>query len=198
MPIIEYMLWRSFQQLGGKITYPTKPSHHLYLVTKRQKTQFKMCKGLEQTFLQRRYKNGLFSSVQLLNHVPLFETPWIAAHQASLSITNSWNSPKLMCIESVMTSNYLILCHPLLLLPTIPPTIRVFSNESTLPMRWPNYWSFSFSIIPSKEIPGLISLQFKGLSRVLPNTTIQKHQFFGAQLSSQSNSHIHIWPLEKP
>ena len=85
-----------------------------------------------------------------------------------------------------MPSSHLILCHPLLLLPPIPPSIRVFSNESALRMRWPKYWSFSFSIIPSKEHPGLISLQSKGLSRVFSNTTVQKHQFFGAQLSSQS------------
>ena len=94
-------------------------------------------------------------------------------------------------IESVMPSSHLILCHPLLLLPPIPPSIRVFSNESTLRIRWPKYWSFSFSIIPSKEIPGLISLQSKGLSRVFYNTIVQKHQFFSAQPSSQSNSHIH-------
>jgi len=94
----------------------------------------------------------------------------------------------------------------LLLLPPIPPSIRVFSNESTLRMRWPKYWSFSFSIIPSKksqgwspsEWTGWISLQSKGLSRVFSNTTVQKHQFFGAQSSSQSNSHIHTWPQEKP
>ena len=143
-----------------------------------------------------------FSSVQSLNHVWLFVTPWIAAHQASLSITNSQSSPKLMPIESVMTSSHLILCCPLLLLPPIPPSIRVFSNESTLHVMWPKYRSFSFSIIPSKEIPGLISfkmdLESKGLSRVFSNTTVQKHQFFGAQLSSQSNSHIHTWLLEKP
>ena len=96
-----------------------------------------------------------FSSVQLLSRVQFFVTPWIAAHQASLSITNSQSSLKLMSIESVMPSNHLILCCPLLLLPPIPPTIRVFSNESTLCMRWPKYWSFSFSIIPSKEHPGL-------------------------------------------
>ena len=98
-----------------------------------------------------------FSSVQSLSRVLLFATPWIAARQASLSITNSRSSPKLMSIESVMPSNHLILCHPLLLLPPIPPSIRVFSNESTLRVRWLKYWSFSFSIIPSKEIPGLIS-----------------------------------------
>ena len=92
-----------------------------------------------------------FSSVQLLSRVRLFVTPWIAARQASLSITNSWSSLRLMSIESVMPSSHLILCLPLLLLPPIPPNIRVFSNESTLRMRWPKYWSFSFSIIPSKE-----------------------------------------------
>ena len=147
-----------------------------------------------------------FSSVQSLSCVWLFATPWIAARQASLSITNAWSSLRLMSIESVMTSRHLILCRPLLLLPPIPPSIGVFSNESTLCMRWPKYWSFSFSIIPSKEIPGLISfsmtgwisLQSKGLSRVFSNTTVQKHRFFGAQPSSQSNSHIHTWPQEKP
>ena len=97
-----------------------------------------------------------FSSVQSLSHVRSFVTPWITAHQASLSITNSRSSLKLKSIESVMPSSHLILCRPLLLLPTIPPRIRVFSSESTLCMRWPKYWSFSFSIIPSKEIPGLI------------------------------------------
>ena len=138
-----------------------------------------------------------FSSVQSLSRVQLFATPWTAAHQASLSITNSQSSLKLMSIESVMPSSHLILGCPLLLLPPIPPSIRVFSNESPLCMRWPKYWSFSFSIILSKEHPGLISLQSKGLSRVFSNTTVQKHQFFGAQLSSQSNSHIHTWLLEK-
>ena len=99
-----------------------------------------------------------FSSVQLLSRVRLFVTPWISARQASLSITISRSSLKLMSIESVMPSSHLLLCHPLLLLPPIPPSTSVFSNESTLRMRWPKYWSFSFSIIPSKEIPGLISL----------------------------------------
>ena len=96
-----------------------------------------------------------FSSVLSLSRVRLFVTPWIAARQASLSITNSRSSLKVTSIESVMPSSHLILCHPLLLLPPIPPSIRVFSSESTLGMRWPKYWSFSFSIIPSKEIPGL-------------------------------------------
>ena len=100
-----------------------------------------------------------FSSVQLLNHVRVFATPWIAARQAPLSITNSQSSLRLTSIELVMPSSHLILCHPLLLLPPIPPSIRVFSNESTLCMRWPKYWSFIFSIIPSKEHPGLISFR---------------------------------------
>ena len=136
-----------------------------------------------------------FSSVQLLSRVRLFATLWIAAHQASLSITDSWSSLKLTSIESVMPSSHLNLCCSLLLLLPIPPSIRVFSNESILHMRWPKYWSFSFSIIPSKEHPGLISFR---LSRVFSNTTVQKHQFFGTNLSSQSNSHIHTWPLERP
>ena len=149
-----------------------------------------------------------FNSVQSLSRVWLLVTPWTAARQASLYITNSQSSLKLMSIESVMPSSHLILClcRPLLLLPAIPPSIRVFSSESTLRMRWPKYWSFSLSIIPSKEHPGLISfrmegwisLQSKGLSRVFSNTTVQKHQFFGTQVSSQSNSHIHTRLLEKP
>ena len=145
-------------------------------------------------------------SDQSLSRVQLFATPWITARQASLSITNSWSSLRLTSIESVMPSSHLILCRPLLFLPSIPPSIRVFSNESTIHMRWPEYWSFSFSIIPSKEIPGLISfrrtgwisLQSKRLSRVFSSTTVQKHQFFSVQLSSPSNSHIHTWPQEKP
>ena len=104
-----------------------------------------------------------FSSVQLLSCVWLFVTSWITAHQASLSITNSRSLLKLMPIESVMPSSYLILCCCLLLLPPIPPSIRVFSNESTLPMRWPKYWSFSFSISPSSEHPGLIPLRMDSL-----------------------------------
>ena len=104
-----------------------------------------------------------FSSVQLLSHVRLFATPWTAACQASLSITNSQRLLKLKSIESVMPSNRLILCHPLLLLPSIFPCIRVFSNESALRMRWPKYWSFSFSISPSNECSGLISFRMDWL-----------------------------------
>ena len=98
-----------------------------------------------------------FSSVQSLSRVQLFATPWTTTRQASLSTTNSQSLPKPMSIKSVMPSSHLILCHPLLLLPPIPPSIRVFSNESTLGMRWPKYWSFSFSISPSNEHPGLVS-----------------------------------------
>ena len=104
----------------------------------------------------------VFSSVKSLSRVRLFATPWIAARQASLSITNSWSSLRLTSIESVMPSSHLILCRPLLL-PPIPPSIRVFSNESALRMWWAKYWSFSFSIIPSKEHPGLISFRMDWL-----------------------------------
>ena len=103
------------------------------------------------------------SSLESLSHVWLFATPWIAARQASLPITNTRSSLRLTFIESVMPSSHLILCRPLLLLPPSPPSIRVFSNESTLHMRWPKYWSFSFSIIPSKDIPGLISFRMDWL-----------------------------------
>ena len=111
----------------------------------------KTCHYLSSHFLLRAFT---FSSVQSLSHVRLFATPWIAARQASLSITNSRSSLRLTSIESVIPSSHLILCRPLLLLPPIPPSIRVFSNESTLLMSWPKYWCFSFSIIPSKEIQG--------------------------------------------
>ena len=125
--------------------------------------------------------------------------PKTAARQASLSITNPWSSLRLTSIESVMPSSHLILCHPLHLLPPIPSSIRVFSKESTLHMRWPNYWSFSFSIIPSKEIPGLIYFRMDWLDILAVQGTLKsllqhhssEHQFFGAQPSSQSNSHIH-------
>ena len=131
-----------------------------------------------------------FSSVQSLSCVQLFSTPWTAACQASLSITNSWSFLKLMFINSVTPSNHLILCRPLLL-PSIFPSLGVFSNESVLRIRWPKYWSFSFSISPSNEYSGLISfrmdwfdpLAVQRLSRVFSNTTVPKHQFFGIQLS---------------
>ena len=131
-----------------------------------------------------------FGSVQLLSCVQLFATPRTAAHQASLSIASSWSLLRLMSIELGMPSNHLILCCPLLLPPSIFLTIRVFSNESVLHIRWPKYWSFSFSISPSNEYSGLIwsgwtgwiSLQSMGLSRVFSNTTLEKHQFFGTQI----------------
>ena len=114
-----------------------------------------------------------FSSVQSLSRVRLFATPWIAAGQASLSITNSRSSLKLMCIKSVMPPSHLILCRPFLLLPPIPPSIRVFSNELTLRMRWPKYWSFSFGIIPSKEHPGLISFRIDWLDLLAVHETLK-------------------------
>ena len=113
------------------------------------------------------------SSVQSLSCVQLFVTPWIAARQASLSITNSRSSLRLTCIESVLPSSHLIVCRPLSLLPPIPPSIRVFSNESTLLMRWPKYWSFSFSIIPSKEHPGLISFRMDWLDLLAVQGTLE-------------------------
>ena len=111
--------------------------------------------------------------VQLLSRVWLFATPWTVARQASLSITNSQSSPKLMCIESVMPSSHLILCLPLLLLPPIPPSVRIFFNESTLLMRWPIYWSFSFSISPSSEHPGLISFRMDWLDLLTVQGTLK-------------------------
>ena len=114
-----------------------------------------------------------FSSVQSLSHVRLFATPWIAACQASLSITNSRSLLKLMSIELVMPSSHLILCRPLLLLPPIPPSIRVFPNESTLLIRWPKYWSFSFSISPSNEHPGLISFRMDWLNFLAVQGTLK-------------------------
>ena len=113
------------------------------------------------------------SSVQSLSHVPLFATPWTAACQASLSITNSRSLPKLMSIESAMPTNHLILCHPLLLLPSVFPNIRVFSNESALRIRWPKYWSFSFYVSPSNEHPGLISFRMDWLDLLAVQGTLK-------------------------
>ena len=112
-------------------------------------------------------------SVQSLSHVRLFTTPWTAARQPSLSITNSWSPPKLMSVESVMPSNHLILCHPLLLLPSIFPSIRVFSNESAFRIRWPKYWSFSFNISPSSEYSGLISFRMDWLDLLAVQGTLK-------------------------
>ena len=114
-----------------------------------------------------------FSSVQLLSRLQLFATPWTAARQASLSITKSRSLLKLLSIESVMPSNHLILCRPLLLLPPIPPSIRVFSNESTLRMRWPKFWSFTFNVSPSNEHPGLISFRMDWLDLLAVQGTLK-------------------------
>ena len=126
-----------------------------------------------------------FSLVQSLSHVRLLATPWIAARQAFLSITNSWSSLRLTSIESVMPSSHLILCRPLLLLPPIPCSIRIFSNESALHMRWPKYWSFRFSIILSKEIPGLISFRMDWLDLLAVQGTLKsllQHQSWKASV----------------
>ena len=114
-----------------------------------------------------------FSSVQLLSHVQSFVTPWTVAHQASLCITISWSSLKLMSIELVMSSNHLVLCHPLLLLPSVFPSFRVFSNESVLRIRWPKYWNFSFSISPSNEYSGLISFRMDWLDLLAVHGTLK-------------------------
>ena len=139
--------------------------------------------GSPNTFIHYRKSKcqNQFSSVQSLSHVRLCATPWTAAHQASLSITNSRSSLRLTSIESVMASSHLILWRPLLLLPPIPPSIRVFSNESSLHMRWPKYWSFSFSIIPSKEIPGLISFRMDSCTLFWRNSDVSIVTYVGKQ-----------------
>ena len=143
--------------------------------------------------------------VQPLSHVWLFEAPWTAACQASLTLTVSWSLPKFMSIALVIPSSHLILWLPLLLLPSVFPSKRAFSIELAVLIRWPKYWSFSFSISPSNEYLGLISLktgwislQSKGLSVVFSNTAVQRHQFFSLLPSLQSNSHNHMWPLGRP
>ena len=148
----------------------------------------------------------LYIVVQFLSCVWLFETPWTATHKASLFFTISWSLLKLMSIVSMMPSNHLILCCPLLLLHSIFPSIRIFSNESASCIRWPKYWSFSFSISPSNEYLGLISFGTKWFDLLAVQGTLKsllqhhssKYQFFGAQTSLWSSSHIHTWLLEKP
>ena len=154
---------------------------HMNLFVKQMQRHRKQTYGYQRAKGWRRDKLGVwdkyihiqFSSVQSLSHVWLSATPWITARQASLFITHSRSSLRLTSIESVMPSSHLILCHPLLLLPPIPPSIRVFPNESTLHMRWPKYWSFSFSIIPSKEIPGLISFRMDWLALLAVQGTLK-------------------------
>ena len=153
-----------------------------------------------------KYASVQFNSVQLLSRVQLFATPWITAYQASLSITNSQSLPKLRSIESVMPSSHVILCRPLLLLPPIPPSIRVFFSESVFTSGGRSIGvSASASVLPMNiqhwfplGLTGLTSLLSKGLSRVFSNTTVQKHRFFGDQPSLWSSSHIHTWLLGKP
>ena len=159
------------------------------------------CWILNKFKLSNKYK---FSFVQSVSHAWLFVTPWTAACQASLSITISQSLLKLMSIESVMPSNHLILCNPLLLLPSIFPRIKVFSNESVLWSRWPKYWSFSFSISPSNEYSGLISFRTDWLDLLAIQGTLksylQHHSSEASilQCSAFFNSHIHTWLLEKP
>ena len=140
-----------------------------------------------------------FSSVQPFSHVRLFLTPWVAARQAFLSITNSQSLAKLRSIKSVMPSSHLNLCHPLLLLPPIPPSIKVFSNESTLHMRWPKYWRFSFSISPSKEHPGPISFRMDWLDlHAVPGTLKSLLQHHSSKASILRSSAFFIVQLSRP
>ena len=140
-----------------------------------------------------------FSSVQSLSHAQLFATPWTVPHQASLSITNSWSLLKLMSIELVIPSNHLILCHPLLLLPSIFPSIRVFSNESVLCIRWPKYWSFSFSISPSNEYSGLISFRMDWLALLAVQGTLKSLlQHHSSKASILQHSAFFIVQLSHP
>ena len=141
---------------------------------------------------------GFISSVQLLSHVRLFATPWTVARQASLSITNSWSLLKLMSIESVMPSNHLILCCPLLLLPSIFPSIRVFLNESVLRIRWPKDWSFSFSISPSNEHSGLNSFRMHWLDLAVQRTLKNLLQQHSSKASILQCSAFFIVQLSHP
>ena len=141
----------------------------------------------------------LFSSVQSLSRVQLFAISWTAAHQASLSITNSWSPPKPMSIELVMPSNHVILCHPLLLSPSIFPSIRVFSNESALCIRWPKYWSFSFSISPSNEHSGLISFSMNWLDLLAVQGTLKSLlQHHSSKASILQHSAFFVVQLSHP
>jgi len=152
------------------------------------------------------FSYNFFFLVQSLSHFWLFSAPWTAALQASLFFTTSLSLLKFMSLELVMLSNHLILCHPFLFLPSIFHSIRVFSSELAVLIKWPKYWSLSFStVLPVNiqgwfpfELTGLISVPSKGLSRVFSNTTVQKHWFFSTHPSLWSSSHIHTWLLEKP
>ena len=152
------------------------------------------------------FSDSCFPTVQLLSHVWYFATSWTTALQASLSTTNSWSLNKLMSIVSVTPPNRLILCRPLLLLPPIAPSIRVFSNQPALAIRWPKYWRFTFNISPSKEHSGLISfrmdcldlLAVQGILKSLLQHHSSKASILRRSVFLQSNSHIHTWPQEKP
>ena len=160
-------------------------AHQKYLLKLKMKTS-------RQKNLRKIYHQAVqFSSVPSLSHVWLFVTPWITARQASLSITNSRSLLKLMPIESVMLSSHLIFCHPLLLLSPIPPSIRVFSNESALHMRWSKYWSFSFSISPSNEHPGLISFRMDWLDLLAVQGTLQESKSLLQHHSSKASIFWH-------
>ena len=200
--------WNNWQ----RINLQNKQEAHAAQYQKKKQPSQKVCRRPQQSLLQRRHTdeqqthekmlNIAHYSVQSLSCVRLFVTPWTAAHQTSLSITNSWSLTKLMSIELVMPSNHIILCGLLLLLPSIFPSIRVFSKESALHIRWQKYWNFSFSISPFNEYSGLISFRIDQLDLLAVQGTLKsllqhhssKHQFFSSQLSSQSNSHIHTWP----
>ena len=162
----------------------SKPGHTCFCLTRGNKNGFYLCfldskhwpreMSPKSELIKLSWRTVQFSSVQSLSCIRLFATPWIAAHQASPSITKSWSLLKQMSIKSVMPSSHLILCHPLLLLPPIPPSIRVFSNESTLRIRWPKYWSFNFSISPSNEHPGLISFRMDWLDLLAVQGTLKR------------------------
>ena len=189
---VHVWLWSCFSNFFATAKYCSPPASSVHGISQARTAEWVPFPppgdlpdpGIQPAFLQ-------IGSDQSLSRVRLFATPWIKAHEASLSITNSRSSLRLMSIKSVMPSSHLILWRPLPLRPPLPPRIRVFSKKSILYIRWPKYWSFSFSISPSIEYLGLISLgltgliflQSKGLSRVFSNTTVQKHQFFGTQLS---------------
>ena len=164
LPIMERWVFKSTSMIVGVSVFPWSSIKFCFLFFESIFIRFKIAVSSREV---------QFNSIQLLSRVRLFATPWTAAHQASLSITNSRSPPKPMPIESVMPSSHLILCCPLLLLPSIFPSIKVFSNESALRIRWPNYWSFSFSISPSNEYPGLISFRMDWLDLLRVQGTLK-------------------------
>jgi len=190
--------WMSKEELSPSLRSgnTTILFHHDYKASLLQQAGWPQSDSLEIAMEIRThaFKDLIAVVIQSLSHVRFFATPWAAARQASLSFTISWSLLKLLSIESVMPSNHLILCRPLLLPPSIFPSIRVFSNESVIHISWPKYWNFSFSFSPSNEYSGLISFRtdWFGVSRIFSSTTMWKHQFFGVW----SHSHIHTWLRE--